>query len=68
MAIAKNAQDTPILSIAGTGNYNSDGIVTFTLSKAQSQLLTEAEVWVGVRDPDDMPYMLGQVPVYPFLS
>ena len=66
MAICKDGSSNSVLEIEAVSDYDSTGLVTFSLTQAQSNLLPIGNVTVGVRDGDDLPYMLGDVSVYKF--
>lgn len=68
MALTLPGRNDPSLEIQGTGSYDATGIVTFSFTKVQIETLPIGPVSVGVRDDNDMPYMLGTVPVLPFSS
>ncbi len=68
MALTLPGKTEPTLEIEGTGAYDATGVVTFTITKAQLERLPLGPVNVGVRNNEDMPYMVGNVPVHPFPS
>jgi hypothetical protein len=68
MAITLPGKTEPTLEIEGTGAYDATGVVTFSITKEEIERLPLGPVNVGVRDDNDMPYVVGNVPVLPFPS